>query len=66
MLGIKSFTIHSGIDDFPMVRREDLRAAIEVISKHDVPYLIHAELDSDEPGEGDSQPVIGESYRSFL
>ena len=66
VLGIKSFTIHSGIDDFPMVRREDLRAAIQVISKHDVPYLIHAELESDEPGEGDSQPVIGESYRSFL
>jgi allantoinase len=62
VLGVKSFTIHSGIDDFPKVEQQHLSQAIDILAKHSVPYLIHAELDS-----GDSEPVkIADNYQSFL
>ena len=62
VLGVKSFTIHSGIDDFPMVEEAHLRQAIRILAPSGVPYLIHAELDRahSEP------PEIGNSYQSFL
>ena len=47
VLGVKSFTIHSGIDDFPQVDETHIRQALPIISAHGVPYLIHAELDRD-------------------
>lgn len=62
VLGVKSFTIHSGIADFPQVTEADMRAAIPILARYDVPYLIHAELDRD-----DTPPAeIGDSYQSFL
>jgi allantoinase len=62
VLGVKSFTIHSGIDDFQRVDESHIRRAIPILAKHDVPYLIHAELD-----RGDSDPPeIGTRYQSFL
>ena len=62
VLGVKSFTIHSGINEFPQVEREHLRQAIRILAKYDVPYLIHAELDP-----GDAEPIsIGDRYQSFL
>jgi allantoinase len=62
VLGVKSFTIHSGIDDFPQVDADDMRKAIPILARHGVPYLIHAELDRE-----DSPPAeIGRSYQSFL
>ncbi len=62
VLGVKSFTIHSGIDDFPKVEQQHLSQAIDILAKHSVPYLIHAELDS-----GDSEAVeIADNYQSFL
>jgi len=62
VLGVKSFLIHSGIDEFPQMKEADLRRAMPILAKHGAPYLIHAELDPDnsEPAE------IGESYQSFL
>jgi len=62
VLGVKSFTIHSGIDEFPQVHPEHLSQAIRVLAKYDVPYLIHAELDR---GESPA-PEIGDRYQSFL
>jgi allantoinase len=62
VLGVKSFTIHSGIDDFQRVDESHIRRAIPILAKHDVPYLIHAELDKE-----DSEPAeIGTRYQSFL
>ena len=62
VLGVKSFTIHSGIDDFPKVEQQHLSQAIDILAKYDVPYLIHAELDSEE-----KEPAkIGDKYQSFL
>ena len=45
VLGFKAFLTHSGIDEFPNVTEEDLRKAMPVIAKHDLPLLVHCELD---------------------
>ncbi|MEH6570180.1 MAG: allantoinase AllB [Halioglobus sp.] len=62
VLGVKSFTIHSGIDDFQRVDESHIAQAIPILAKHDVPYLIHAELDT----EDTEPPEIGSRYQSFL
>jgi len=62
VLGVKSFLIDSGIAEFPNVEAKDIRAAMPILAKHDVPYLIHAELDCGSFNE----VVITEKYNSFL
>ncbi|MBN8222207.1 MAG: allantoinase AllB [Spirochaetes bacterium] len=47
VLGFKSFLIHSGIHEFPHCGEAELRAAIPILKKAGVPYLMHAELDDD-------------------
>lgn len=44
VLGIKAFLAHSGIDDFPNVTEEHLRAALPIFKKHNIPLLVHCEL----------------------
>jgi allantoinase len=62
VLGVKSFLIDSGIEEFPNVAAKDIRAAMPILAKHDVPYLIHAELDC-----GSFHDVeITKKYDSFL
>ena len=62
VLGVKSFTIDSGIDDFPPVEETHLRRAMRILDDYQVPYLIHAELNRDR-----EKPFgIGTSYRRFL
>jgi allantoinase len=62
VLGVKSFLIDSGIEEFPNVEAKDIRAAMPILAKHDVPYLIHAELDC-----GSFHDVeITQKYDSFL
>jgi allantoinase len=46
VLGFKAFLTHSGIDEFPNVTEEDLRKAMPLIAKHDLPLLVHCELQS--------------------
>jgi len=62
VLGVKSFLIDSGIEEFPNVQADHIRAAMPILAKHDVPYLIHAELDC---GHFDDV-VITKKYQSFL
>ncbi len=62
VLGAKSFLIDSGVEEFPEVTAADLRRAIPILAKHQVPYLIHAELDSC----GLEPIAIGDNYQSFL
>lgn len=45
VLGLKAFMIDSGIDDFPAVKEEDLRKALKIISRFNIPLLVHAEMD---------------------
>ncbi|WDE14048.1 allantoinase AllB [Thalassomonas haliotis] len=62
VLGVKSFLIDSGIKEFPQVEADDIRKAMPILAKHDVPYLIHAELDC-----AHTPPAtIGDKYQSFL
>jgi len=62
VLGVKSFLIDSGIEEFPPVEAKDMRAAMPILAKYDVPYLIHAELDC-----GSFNDVhITKKYNSFL
>ncbi len=44
ILGFKAFLTHSGIDDFPNATEEDLRIAMPIIAKHNLPLLVHCEL----------------------
>ena len=62
VLGVKSFTIHSGIDEFPAVSESDLKAAMRILARYGLPYLIHAELDQGQV----PNPAIGRSYQHFL
>ena len=62
VLGVKSFLIDSGIEEFPAVEAKDIRAAMPILAKHDVPYLIHAELDC---GHFDDVEITQE-YNTFL
>ena len=63
VLGFKAFLTHSGIDEFPNVTEADLRKAIPLIAKHDLPLLVHAELQGLEetPGLTNSR-----SYWNYL
>jgi allantoinase len=62
VLGVKSFLIDSGIEEFPPVTAKDMRAAMPILAKYDVPYLIHAELDC---GSFDNVEIT-KKYNSFL
>jgi allantoinase len=57
--GFKAFLCPSGVDEFPMSREEDLRAAMPCLARHGIPLLVHAEL------EGPA-PVPSHTYRSYL
>jgi allantoinase len=61
--GFKCFLIHSGIDDFPNVTKEDLALAMPILAKAHVPLLVHAELDC---GHAGTQANDTKSYQSFL
>jgi allantoinase len=43
-LGFKAILTHSGIDDFPNVKEEDLRKAMPIIASYGLPLLVHCEL----------------------
>ncbi|HTK80829.1 MAG TPA: allantoinase AllB [Bacteroidota bacterium] len=68
VLGFKAFLVHSGIDEFPNATEQDLRAAMPVIAKNDLPLLVHCELitnpNSSQPAQsGISNP---KSFQDFL
>src|SRR5436309_2786671 len=41
--GFKCFLVPSGVDEFPAVAEDDLRRALPVLARRDVPLLVHAE-----------------------
>ncbi|HXO77367.1 MAG TPA: allantoinase AllB, partial [Puia sp.] len=64
VLGFKAFLTHSGIDEFPNVREDDLRKVMPVIAESGLPLLVHCELESAVAaaiGGGDMR-----SYRNYL
>lgn len=42
--GFKCFLVPSGVEEFPAVGEEDLRAALPILAERDLPLLVHAEL----------------------
>lgn len=64
VLGFKAFLTHSGIDDFPNVTEADLRKAMPIIAKHNLPLLVHCELTS----VNDQWPMVNNesSYQQYL
>ena len=59
VLGFKAFLTHSGIDEFPNSTEEDLRKAMPLIAKHDLPLLVHCEL------ANNRYPVTSNQQRSY-
>jgi len=62
VLGFKAFLTHSGIDEFPNATEEDLRKAMPIIAKHQLPLLVHCELS----GPGDRHLGSARSYSTWL
>ncbi len=48
VLGVKAFLVHSGIDEFPNAGIADLRAAMPILARRNIPLLVHAEWDSED------------------
>ena len=62
VLGFKAFLTHSGIDEFPNVTEDDLRKAMPLIAKYDLPLLVHCELmDNGQLTTGNAS-----SYQNYL
>ena len=66
VLGFKSFTIHSGLDEFPRVEEKHVRQAIQKLAKSDVPYLIHAELEDERDSTASLSGDQNVRYVDFL
>ena len=62
VLGFKAFLTHSGIDDFPNATENDLRKAMPIIAKYNLPLLVHCELTDDEQ----RAKGIPQSYQNYL
>ncbi|MCL4141876.1 UNVERIFIED_CONTAM: hypothetical protein GTU68_059530 [Idotea baltica] len=45
VLGVKAFLVHSGIDEFPNVSKEDIEQAMPLLAKLQIPFLAHCELE---------------------
>ena len=63
VLGFKAFLTHSGIDEFPNVTENDLRKAMPIIAKYNLPLLVHCELATPLSSRGDGQ---GMKYQNYL
>jgi allantoinase len=63
VLGLKAFLCHSGIDEFPNITEQHVRAAMPVIARCGLPLLVHAELVSPLSAR---EPADARSYRAYL
>lgn len=68
VLGFKAFLTHSGIDDFPNTTEDDLRKAMPIIAKYNLPLLVHCELKGSKEREtnNDQQETRNNSYTNYL
>jgi allantoinase len=62
VLGVKSFLIDSGIEEFPAISPQELKLAMAQLARHKLPYLIHAELN----GGNHNLTPQGVTYADFL
>ncbi len=66
VLGIKAFLTHSGIDDFPNVTEADLEKGMAILSKYDIPLLVHCELEEDNFEAKKKLNQNPSSYKAYL
>ncbi len=68
VLGFKAFLTHSGIDEFPNATEDDLRKAMPIIAKYDLPLLVHCELTDTSKREtsNNQRETRNSSYLSYL
>ena len=64
VLGFKAFLTHSGIDEFPNVTEDDLRMAMPIIAKYNLPLLVHCELTSEI--QNSKFKIQNNSYQDYL
>ena len=62
VLGFKAFLTHSGIDEFPNATEADLRKAMPILAKYNLPLLVHAELSDDNHPCTDNPNI----YKNYL
>jgi allantoinase len=62
VLGFKAFLTHSGIDEFPNSTESDLKKAMPLIAKHDLPLLVHCELSN----PTHYSPLTTSVYKNYL
>ena len=60
--GFKCFLVPSGVDEFPAVDEDELRKALPIVARRQVPLLVHAELPELLVGAADSSRS---SYRTY-
>jgi allantoinase len=67
VLGFKAFLTHSGIDEFPNVTEADLRKAMPIIARYDLPLLVHCEITIGNPPSLKLRRTSDErSYQNYL
>ncbi|KAL1925253.1 uncharacterized protein VTP21DRAFT_136 [Calcarisporiella thermophila] len=63
--GFKCFLIESGVEEFPCVKEEDVRSALEELKGTGSILLYHAEMEGDEEDQK-APPADSTHYRTFL
>ena len=67
VIGAKAFLCHSGIDEFPASDERALTAAMGALAAHDLPLLLHAELERDDALDQQALAALPpDDYRSWL
>lgn len=61
VVGFKCFLCPSGVDEFPHVNRKDLELAMPILAKHNIPLIVHAEIESENHSTGDHT-----DYKTYL
>ena len=65
VFGIKSFLIHSGIDDFPATTPEQLESTLLKLKKYNLPLLVHCEWEETHEGQA-LLKLNPKSYSAYL
>ncbi len=61
VVGFKCFLCPSGVDEFQNVTRSDLEIAMPILAKHNIPLIVHAELETSVDIKGDHS-----KYQTYL
>lgn len=66
--GFKGFMIESGVDEFPMVTKEDIELALRELKDEKTTLMFHAEMEGEGEDGGDAKKEDGEetTYQTFL